>query len=159
MEQLESTDILDKEIYEDARKKAEKTLRGADDNVASVKRKWQRKLERGIKSLQSKYDDKKKTLQAGLDSGRPLAEKRVRLSLIDALFAEAEADYLSHLDKAKAEALLKNKKDALEKESAGADNAEISLSINDIIDDMLDVHRRELAAALFEPPLLEGEIV
>jgi hypothetical protein len=46
MEELTSTEALDREILEDARKKAFKILKNADDSISSSKESWDKKIER-----------------------------------------------------------------------------------------------------------------
>jgi hypothetical protein len=41
VEELQSTEALDREILEDARKKAFKILKGADESAASSKKSWE----------------------------------------------------------------------------------------------------------------------
>ena len=58
MEELQSTEALDREILEDARKKAFKILKSADESAASAKAAWDRKLERTLKEVRENFRDR-----------------------------------------------------------------------------------------------------
>jgi vacuolar-type H+-ATPase subunit E/Vma4 len=106
MEELQSTEVLDREILEDARRKAQRILKTADETAASGTRKWERKTERELKKVRDRY-------AARLEAGRneimarlPLDKRRTRLSKIETLLKDAASSYLAGLSRPKLLAIL-----------------------------------------------------
>jgi hypothetical protein len=64
MEELQSTEALDREILEDARKKAFKILKGADETLASSKTAWE-KSSRARKKKSAEAMPERKRRSAG----------------------------------------------------------------------------------------------
>jgi hypothetical protein len=97
MEELQSTEALDREILEDARKKAFKILKTADESVASSKAAWDRKLAKTLdeagKSYRQREEQGKKEIMARL----PMDKRRIRSEKIEAFLDKAMGDFLSSL--------------------------------------------------------------
>ena len=51
MEELRSTEVLDREILEDARKKAQKILKTAEDAHAAQAQDWDKKINGAVESI------------------------------------------------------------------------------------------------------------
>jgi hypothetical protein len=56
MEELLSTDIIHREILDDATRKAEKLLKGAERAVASMSAEWDGKLQKAVAEVKERYD-------------------------------------------------------------------------------------------------------
>ncbi|MDR0375857.1 MAG: ATPase [Treponema sp.] len=122
MEELQSTEVLDQEILEDARKKAFRVIKNADDAIKEAALTWERKIQSALGELRQRYAEK--TQRDGGDiMGRLVQDKRrVRSVKIEALLKKAANDYLSSLDRKQLLALLERelskRLDALEAEGA-----------------------------------------
>jgi hypothetical protein len=56
MEELLSTDIIHREILDDAARKAEKIRKGAESMVASMSAEWDGKLQKAVAGVKERYD-------------------------------------------------------------------------------------------------------
>ena len=99
MEELQSTEVLDKEILEDARKKAFRTLKAADGAIKDAELAWERKIKAALNELREKYTEK--TKQDGDDIMARLVQdkRRSRSVKIEALLKDAANGYIAGLDK------------------------------------------------------------
>ncbi len=106
MEELQSTEVLDKEILEDARKKAFQTLKKADNEVKDATLSWGQKTQSALADLRKKFAEKTKK-DGGDIMGRLTQDKRrARAVKIESLLKQAVHDYLSSLDRERQLALL-----------------------------------------------------
>ena len=76
MEELRSTEFLDREILEDARKKAFKILKPADDTIQSQAKVWEKKLKKAITAIQKNYDIRKQKENDEILAKGPLDRRR-----------------------------------------------------------------------------------
>ena len=97
MEELRSTEVLEAEILEDARKKAAKVLRTADDSLAQQKRGWGKKLDDDLESIRKAYMDRMKKEIDNIFSRLPLDKRRLRLKTHEEFLSGAINDFLSNL--------------------------------------------------------------
>ena len=72
MEELRSAEILDKEIQDDARKKAEKILRNADSQCDQIMAQVESRLEEAKKEKEIYFNQKADQVKKDLDSSMPL---------------------------------------------------------------------------------------
>jgi hypothetical protein len=56
MEELLSTDIIHREILDDATRKAEKILKGAESAAATMSAEWDGKLQKAVAEMKARYD-------------------------------------------------------------------------------------------------------
>ena len=63
MEELKSTELLDREILEDARKKAHKILNTAGDSLGAQTRDWDEKIRSALASIGKSYAEKTKKIE------------------------------------------------------------------------------------------------
>lgn len=101
MEELRSTDILDKEIQDDARKKAEKILKNADAQGQQILADVETRLESARKDRESYYSQKAAQFKKDLDSSLPLEKSRFLVSYISSSVASAINDYLKTISQEK----------------------------------------------------------
>ena len=103
MEELRSTEVLDKEILEDARKKAYKILQTADDALAAQNRDWEKKVKRSVNSIQKAYETRLKKTTEEIYARLPLDKRRLRSETAEKFLVKAMNDFLRGLNR---EALL-----------------------------------------------------
>jgi len=101
MEELRSTDILDKEIQDDARKKAEKILRNADTQCDQILAQVESRLEEAKKEKEAYFGSKADQVKKDLDSSLPLEKSRFLVSYISSSVAEGINEYLKTLSQEK----------------------------------------------------------
>ncbi|MDR2182017.1 MAG: ATPase [Treponema sp.] len=101
MEELQSTDALDREILEDARKKALKILKSADDEAVSRAASWERRLEQKREEVRGKYAEKIAAARTEIMARLPMDKRRIRTEKIQTLLAGAMNSYLASLDRAR----------------------------------------------------------
>lgn len=108
MEEFRSTEILDKEIQADARKKAEKILAKADVDCALLLEEVSGRIEKAKKELEDKYALKIAAFEKDLSATLPLEKKRFLVSFIQSSIEKAINAYLAKLsDEEKIDLVLK----------------------------------------------------
>jgi V/A-type H+-transporting ATPase subunit E len=97
MEELRSTDTLDKEILEDARKKADRILRTADQNLKSLTEEWSNKTVKTIADLERIHVDAGVKHRSEVMARLPLDKRRARSQRTEGLLRSAMEECISHL--------------------------------------------------------------
>jgi hypothetical protein len=97
MEELHSTEALDREILEDARKKAFKILKTADDTVQSKGRSWEKKTQRAIEGIRKTYAGRTERLREETMARLPLDKRRLRSETAETFLKEAMDAFLGSL--------------------------------------------------------------
>ncbi|MDR3114972.1 MAG: ATPase [Treponema sp.] len=97
MEELQSTELLDREILEDARKKAYRILKAADEAVKAGAEAWEQKTNAAIAGLRQKYTQDFETIQRELKARLVLDKRRIRMEKIEALLTSALDGYFLSL--------------------------------------------------------------
>jgi hypothetical protein len=77
MEEIQSTEVLDREILEDARKKAFKILKAADGTVKASEENWKQKTKDAIAELEKHYTDRRQETLVEILARLPLEMRRV----------------------------------------------------------------------------------
>lgn len=106
MEELRSTDILDREILEDARKKAYRILKTADDTVKSAGEEWKKKTGDAIADIDRRYGRREEQTKAEIMARFPLDKRRIRSERVESFLQSAMREYLTGLSKERILALL-----------------------------------------------------
>ncbi|MDR2028442.1 MAG: ATPase [Treponema sp.] len=106
MEELQSTEVLDKEILEDARKKAQRILKTADETIASAEASWEKKLQRALTKIRQKYAGRREKTREEIMARLPLDKRRVRSEKVEGLLRSAMDAYLLSLPREKLLSLL-----------------------------------------------------
>lgn len=101
MEELRSAEILDKEIQDDARKKAEKILRNADSQCDQIMAQVESRLEEAKKEKEIYFNQKADQVKKDLDSSMPLEKSRFLVSYISSSIAKCINEYLKTLSSEK----------------------------------------------------------
>jgi len=99
MEELQSTDILEKEILEDARKKAHKILKAADDTIKSKSAEWENKLTVTLNELEEKYAKNSKSITEEIMAVLPIDKQRAKAKKIEELLNSAVESWYSRLNR------------------------------------------------------------
>jgi hypothetical protein len=99
MEELQSTDILDREILEDARKKAYRILKTADDTIKAKSTDWENKLTSTLDELEKKYAKNSKSTADEIMAVLPIDKQRARAKKIEELLHLAVESWFSRLSR------------------------------------------------------------
>ena len=99
MEEIQSTETLDREILEDARKKSLKILKSAGESVSASKAAWDKKLEQAAEKIRKGYAQKTEEKRREITTRLPLDKRRIRLTIIDRFLNKAMEDFLLSLDR------------------------------------------------------------
>ena len=97
MQELRSTDILDKEIEADARRKAEAILKRADEECESIMASVQKRIENARLEKDEFYSKKLAALDRDLTASGPLEKQRFKVSFIQQELMKAINSYLAKL--------------------------------------------------------------
>ena len=106
MEELQSTDVLDREILEDARKKARRLLAAAEETVAAASKAWEARTARDLEELRRNYAARVEQAREELMARLPLDKRRAHSEKVEALLLSAMGEYLGGLSREKLLALL-----------------------------------------------------
>jgi hypothetical protein len=101
MEELQSTEALDREILEDARKKAFKILKTAGETEAASQAAWDRKLDKTLAEAEDAYRAKEERERREIMARLPLDKRRIRSEKIEAFLSGTMDDFLRSLDRGK----------------------------------------------------------
>ncbi|MCL2443047.1 MAG: hypothetical protein FWD13_06205 [Treponema sp.] len=99
MEELQSTEILDREILEDARKKASRILKTCEDTIYTQNAKWDKKTKNSIIELNKKYDKQKENEAEKIMSRLPIDKLRAKIEKIESLLHTAIKDWYNNLNR------------------------------------------------------------
>ena len=107
MEELRSTDVLDREIRADSEKKASEILSRAEENAKSILSEVQ---ERILKAKEEVDAAKKRlgVLEKNLNASLPLEKQRYLVSFINDSIVDAMKNHIENLDSSKKEQLIEN---------------------------------------------------
>lgn len=108
MEELRSTDVLDREIRADSEKKAEKILARAEENAKAILSEVQERLVKAKNDIDAASRKRLDVLEKNLDASLPLEKQRYLVSFINDSVVEAMKNYLEKLDSSKKEQIIEN---------------------------------------------------
>jgi polyhydroxyalkanoate synthesis regulator phasin len=89
MEELQSTEILEREILEDARKKALRILKNADDTIRTKTSEWEKKTSQTIDELEENYNKQKEAAEEKVMARLPVDKLRCKVEKIENLLLSA----------------------------------------------------------------------
>ena len=89
MEELRSTEILDREIQEDARRKAERILKACEEECSRIHDDVAVRIEQAQKKKKSEYDARLVSYKCDIESTIPLEKQRRLVSFIDSAVQES----------------------------------------------------------------------
>ena len=119
MEELRTTEALGNEILEDARKKALKILKTAEDTLAAQDRDWERKIKRSTDSIRKTYAARTKQTNEEIQARLPLDKRRLRSKTTEGFLVKALDDFLRTLSREKLLSVLERELHSLLKVCAG----------------------------------------
>jgi len=99
VEELQSTEILDREILEDARKKAHRILKAADEMIQVKTTEWEQKLAGDLDELEKKYAQQMKFSADEIMARLPIDKHRVKIKKIEMLLDSAAAAWHENLSR------------------------------------------------------------
>jgi hypothetical protein len=99
MEELRTTEVLDKEILEDARKKAHRILSTAEESIRSMDERWNRKTDRALKDAEKKFAARIEHNREEVMARLPLDKRRVRSEKVESLLMAQAASYFAGLSR------------------------------------------------------------
>ena len=108
MEELRSTEILDKEIQDDVRRKAGAILKNAEQDAAAVMAGVEGRIESIRKEKEAAYEQRILDLRRDAEASVPLKKERFIVSYEDKAVHEAMNNYLSELGSSKKLDLIRN---------------------------------------------------
>ena len=101
MEELQSTEILDREILEDARKKAARILKTADETIHAQTAEWEKKTAESINELNKKFNEQKESEAEKVMARLPIDKLRAKVEKIESLLQSAVEDWYKSLSRAR----------------------------------------------------------
>jgi hypothetical protein len=99
MEELQSTEALEREILEDARKKAFKILKTAGENALASNGVWERKLAETAGEAREQYAKREEQGIREIMARLPMDKRRIRFEKIEGLLTGAMNEFLASLDR------------------------------------------------------------
>ena len=118
MEELQSTEILDREILEDARKKAHRVLKTAEDTINAKSADWEKNLSAALKELEKKYAQQGELVTDEIMAHLPIDKHRIKAKKIEEMLSSAVKTWYTGLSRGRVLDLLKKE---LEKRLAACD--------------------------------------
>jgi hypothetical protein len=106
MEELQSTEILDREILEDARKKAARILKTADESAAAKAAEWEQKIQASVDELRVKYAARIALAESEIMARLPMDKRRAKAEKIERLLRSAVESWYASLKRKQVLALL-----------------------------------------------------
>jgi len=107
MEELQSTELLDHEILEDARKKAHRILKTAEDTIKAKMADREKNLNETISELEKKYAQQSKLATDEIMAHLLIDKQRVKAKKIEELLSSAVKTWYAGLSRDRVLALLK----------------------------------------------------
>ncbi|MDR0568118.1 MAG: hypothetical protein LBG87_02805 [Spirochaetaceae bacterium] len=99
MEEIQSTETLDREILEEARKKAYRILKAAEESAKTAAETWAMKTEADITEIRNRYAQRLKVMKEELAARLVLDKRRIRAEKIEGLLKSAMETYLHSLSR------------------------------------------------------------
>ena len=106
MKEFRSTEILDKEIQEDARRKAEKLLKRADIDGQRIIDETESRIKTVEAEKKELYTERLKNYSNDLDASLPLEKERFLVSFQNSIIIDATKKYISSLPENQKEQLV-----------------------------------------------------
>lgn len=97
MEELASTEVIESEILEDARKKGERVLRDAETEVQRLGSESERREADELAALGRSFAERIRNHRAENEARLPLDKARMRISFLDRRLREGTENYLARL--------------------------------------------------------------
>ena len=99
MEELQSTEILEREILEDARKKAMRVLKTVDDTIRAKTSEWEKKTAAAVDELEKKNNEQKELTAEKIMARLPVDKLREKVEKIENLLKSAVESWYKDLSR------------------------------------------------------------
>ena len=109
MEELQGTEKLYREILEDARKKAQKILKAADETIKKKNAEWEKKTTDSIAELESRYRQQGKSYAEKIMAFLPIDKQREKVKKTEEFLKEAVNAWYSGLNRKQIRNILQKK--------------------------------------------------
>lgn len=119
MEELRSTEILDKEIQLEARKKADKILKKAENDCLLIKSEVSARVESAKKEKEQFYNQNISAFEKNLDVAIPLEKERFSVQFVENAIIKNINDYIAKLPEEKILLIVMNQAKKYESVLAG----------------------------------------
>ena len=97
MEELQSTEILDREILEDARKKAHRILKTAEDAIKAKSADLEKNIDTALSELEERYAQQRKFAADEIMASLPIDKRRIKAKKIEELLYSAVQTWYAQL--------------------------------------------------------------
>ncbi len=98
MEEIRGTEALEREILEDARKRADRIIRKAEENARLLGAQTEQRIKEATAALLSEYQIKKKTAELEMLSRLPLEKARLDILYRDEILRKALKEALASMN-------------------------------------------------------------
>ena len=98
MEEIRGTEALEREILEDARKRADRIIRKAEENARLLGAQTEQRIKEAKAALLSEYQIKKKTAELEMLSRLPLEKARLNILYRDEMLRKALQEALASMN-------------------------------------------------------------
>ncbi len=98
MEEIRGTEALEREILEDARKRADRIIRKAEENARLLGAQTEQRIKEAISALLSEYRIKKRTAELEMLSRLPLEKARLDILYRDEILRKALQEVLASMN-------------------------------------------------------------
>lgn len=98
MEELASTEVIETEILDDARKKGERILRDADAEILRLGAESEKRRAAELAALDRYFEDRIRKHRTENEARLPLDKARMRISFLDRRLREGTEGFLARLD-------------------------------------------------------------
>lgn len=98
MEEIRGTEALEREILDDARKRAERIVRKAEDEAKALQAQTEQKIKAAIDALTQEYQAKQQIAEKEVRSRLPLEKMRLEIQYRDEVLRNAVAEVLAKID-------------------------------------------------------------
>ncbi len=109
MEEIRTSEVLEQEIREDARKKVNRILQNAEKEIQEVDREWKEKTEKALQEQNALFKKKMETARVELEASFPLLKMRKRLAFVESALTSAIDDFFSRMKEEEIIALFEKK--------------------------------------------------
>jgi V/A-type H+-transporting ATPase subunit E len=97
MEDVRTSEALEKEVLEEARKKAERILKNAAKQIEDLRAQWQAKKESELAALEAEAEARKALWKKEMEASFPLEIQRRKLRFMDGVFENFLRDFFKNL--------------------------------------------------------------
>jgi hypothetical protein len=106
MEELQSTDVLDREILEDARKKAKRILAAAEEAIAAGAKSWEKRADKDVEKLNGTFAARIEKAREEFMARLPMEKRRAYSEKVETLLVSTMQEFLASLSRGQILALL-----------------------------------------------------